>query len=111
MIRHISIITLFFITMLIHAPLVNAAPLIEVFADETVTSSEILSVEFLDSVEQGEMELIVWHPNENSSLHISAASERAEDLNANIGDIFIQGYSWNSSIGSITTDLQSINKH
>lgn len=107
--RHISIITLFFITMLIHAPLVNATPLIEVFADETYTSSEILSEEFLDSIEQGKMELIVWHPNENSSLHVSAASERADDLNANIGDVFIQGISWNSSNGSIPTDLNSIN--
>ena len=104
----ISIITLFFITTLIHVPLVNATPLIEVFADETFTSSEILSEEFLDSVEQGELELIVWHSNENSSLHISAASERAGDLNANIGDVFIQGISLNSSNGSIPTDLNSI---
>ncbi len=107
--RYISIITLVFVTTLIHAPLVNATPLIEVFADETFTSSEILSEEFLDSVEQGELELIVWHPNENSSLHISAASERAEDLNANIGDVFIQGISWNSSNRSIPTGINSIN--
>ncbi|HJM67143.1 MAG TPA: hypothetical protein QF555_06325 [Candidatus Thalassarchaeaceae archaeon] len=103
------IIILIFFLGLVNAPLTEATPILEVFTDGTMASSDILSEELLCAVEQGEVGLVVWHSNPNSSLHISAASERAGDLGAKSGDVFIQGIQWNMANGSLPTNLKSIN--
>ena len=94
---------------LISTPLAEATPILEVFTDGTKTSSDILSEELRCAVEKGEVGLIVWHSNPDSLLHISAASERAQDLEAKSGDVFIQGTQWNMTNGSFPTELKSIN--
>ena len=92
--KKISIILTFFIIL---APVVDAVPIIEIFVDENTPSNQNIPQAVISSLENDDLELLVWYLDTDSSLHIAAATERAQDLNAQIGDIFIQGVSWNQS--------------
>ena len=92
--KKISIILTFFIIL---APVVDAVPIVEIFVDENTPSNQNIPQAVISSVENNHLELLVWYLDTESSLHIAAATERAQDLDAEIGDIFIQGVFWNQS--------------
>lgn len=93
---------------IIGIPITGAVPIVEVFVDENTPSMEVIPESIFSGVFNEEMELVIWYTDSNNSLHISAADERAEDLNAQNGDIFIQGIYWNKSSENIPNNLESI---
>tara|TARA_Y100001968_G_C19423728_1_gene753212 strand:+ start:1044 stop:2147 length:1104 start_codon:yes stop_codon:yes gene_type:complete len=93
---------------IITIPITGAVPIVEVFVDENTPSVEVIPESVFSGVLNEEMELVIWYTDSNHSLHISAANERAEDLNAKNGDIFIQGIYWNKSSENIPNHLESI---
>ena len=103
--KRVGIILTFFIIL---APIVDAIPLVEIFVDENTPSNQNIPQAIVSSVENGDLELLVWYLDANSSLHITAATERAQDLNAQNGDIFIQGIFWNKSNENLSIDIDSI---
>ncbi|MEC7687879.1 MAG: hypothetical protein VX514_02430, partial [Candidatus Thermoplasmatota archaeon] len=100
--KKISIILTFFIIL---APVVDAVPIIEIFVDENTPSNQNIPQAVISSVENNDLELLVWYLDTDSSLHIAAATERAQDLDAQIGDIFIQGVFWNQSDENLPNNI------
>ena len=103
--RMIGIFLTFFIIL---SPSVNGVPIVEIFVDENTTSDQNIPNFILSSVENGDLDLLVWYLGSNSPLHISAATERAQDLDAKIGDIFIQGVYWNKSNENLSKDIDNL---
>ncbi len=104
--RLIGIILVFCI---INLPIVDAVPVVEVFVNGQKTSDDIIPGDIMTASENGEIELIVWNIDQDDPSHIIAATERAEDLNAQYEDVFIQGVLWNKSEQYLPSDLESIN--
>ena len=107
--KNMKMISIFLTFLMILAPTVNAVPIVEVFVDEHTPSDQFIPNFITTSVENGDLELLVWYLDSNSSLHISAATERAQDLEAKRGDIFIQGVYWNKSNENLPSDIDTIN--
>ena len=80
--KNMKMISIFLTFLMILAPTVNAVPIVEVFVDEHTPSDQFIPNFITSSVENGDLELLVWYLDLNSSLHISAATERAQDLEA-----------------------------
>tara|TARA_B100001564_G_scaffold260939_1_gene222695 strand:+ start:2757 stop:3821 length:1065 start_codon:yes stop_codon:yes gene_type:complete len=103
--KNVAIFLTFFIILV---PIVDAVPLVEIFVDENTPSNQNIPQVIASSVENGDLELLVWYLDPNSSLHITAATERAEDLNAQNGDLFIQGIYWNNSNENLPNDIDGL---
>ena len=101
-------IGIFFLFFIILVPTVDAVPIIEIFVDEKTPSNQNIPQVVVSSIENGDLELLVWYLDTNSSLHITAASERAQDLDAKNGDIFIQGVFWNKSNENLPNDFDNL---
>ncbi len=99
----------FLVLCMINIPIIEAVPIVEVFVNGETPSKEILPENIISASENGDLELIVWYTNQNHPLHITAATERAQDLNAQNEDIFIQGVFWDKSNQNFPNDLESIN--
>ena len=80
--KKIGIFLLFFIIL---APTVEAVPIIEIFVDEKTPSNQNIPQVVVSSIENGDLELLVWYLDTDSALHITAATERAQDLDAGQG--------------------------
>ena len=103
-----KMISIFLTFLMILAPTVNAVPIIEIFVDEKTPSNQNIPQVVVSSIENGDLELLVWYLDSNSSLHITAATERAQDLDAKNGDIFIQGVFWNKSNENLPNDFDNL---
>ena len=101
-------IGIFFLFFIILVPTVDAVPIIEIFVDEKTPSNQNIPQVVVSSIENGDLELLVWYLDTNSSLHITAATERAQDLDAKNGDIFIQGVFWNKSNENLPNDFDNL---
>jgi len=106
--KHMKKISIFLTFFIILAPVVEAVPIVEIFVDDDTSSKQNIPQFVISSLENGDLELLVWYLDKNSSLHITAATERAEDLDAQNGDIFIQGVFWNKSNENLPIDIGSI---
>ena len=101
-------IGIFFLFFIILVPTVDAVPIIEIFVDEKTPSNQNIPQVVFSSIENGDLELLVWYLDTDSSLHITAATERAQDLDAKNGDIFIQGVFWNKSNENLPNDFDNL---
>lgn len=81
-------------------PTVQAVPLIEVFVADGGTVHDIVDEALLEEVQTGNAILISWHPDENDSLNILAAEQRATALNVSTGEVRYDGMSSQGEIQS-----------